>query len=160
MRKAFQNRGLVDKTLSSGQNPLIYEYYESFQPSTAGHLNFGTTILHPGKIGEEFFFTRGHHHLKESGEIYSFFKGNGFFLLQTKNGETAEVPIKSGSTIYVPPGWGHRMVNIGKEKLISLFCYDADAGHDYDSLERTGFAKIVIEKNDKLHIIDNQNYQI
>jgi len=160
LKSHFSDRKAVEKTLSSGLNPLIYEVYEAFQPFMSGHLNFGTTILNPGKIAKEYFFTKGHHHVRDCGEIYTFFKGKGIFLLQTKNGETAEMPLKAGTTIYVPPGWAHRMVNVGKEELISIFCYDAAAGHDYSSIERTGFAKLVVERNRKTQIIDNPNFSI
>lgn len=155
LKNHFFDRKVVEEMLSSGLNPLIYEVYEAFQPSEPGHLNFGTTVLNPGKIGEEYFFTKGHHHVRDCGETYSFFKGKGIFLLQTKNGETAEMPLEAGTTIYVPPGWAHRMVNVGKEELISIFCYDAAAGHDYGSIERTGFAKLVVERKDKTQIIGN-----
>lgn len=158
LKTYFLDRKAVEEILTSGLNPLIYEVYEAFQPSEQGHLNFGTTILNSGKIGEEYFFTKGHHHVRDCAEIYTFLQGKGIFLLQTKNGETAEVPLEAGTAIYVPPGWAHRMVNVGEGKLISVFCYDASAGHDYAFIERTGFAKLVVERKGKPQIIYNPSF--
>src|SRR5680860_421861 len=73
-------------------NPLVYEVYESVVPNKEGHLIFGTSIIYPGKIGKEFFMTKGHYHTKPtSAEVYFCFKGKGFLIMQDFKGETAVI---------------------------------------------------------------------
>jgi len=37
----------------------------------AGELLFGVSIVHPGKVGNEFYMTKGHFHtVLETAEIY------------------------------------------------------------------------------------------
>ena len=45
--------------------------------------------------------------------------------------------------VYVPPRWVHRTVNTGPEPLVFLASYFAGAGHDYASVERSGFSRRV-----------------
>ena len=45
-----------------GQNPVLYEVYEIKRPELAGELMYGISIVHPGKVGEEYFMTKGHFH--------------------------------------------------------------------------------------------------
>ena len=44
------------------EDSLLYEVYEIHRPQTAGELLTGISILHPGKVGREFFMTKGHFH--------------------------------------------------------------------------------------------------
>ncbi|MEM2902366.1 MAG: glucose-6-phosphate isomerase family protein [Candidatus Bathyarchaeia archaeon] len=156
LKTFFMEKDVVEEMLKSGLNPLIYEVYECTQPAEKGHLNFGTTILKPGKIGKEFYLTKGHYHLKdESSEVYLGFKGEGLILLQSKTGETKVTSIGPGKVVYVPPKWGHRTVNVGNEELVFFFTYPADAGHDYETVEKSGFLKLVVEKNGRPEVVDN-----
>jgi len=65
-------------------NPLIYEVYEATQnPKEAGQLLYSTTIIRPGKVGDEYFMTKGHYHAKgECAELYYGLLGEGYLLLQ------------------------------------------------------------------------------
>ena len=50
---------------------------------------FGTTTMMPGRVGDEYFMTRGHYHARrDRGEIYYTQSGQGMLLLQTRDGET------------------------------------------------------------------------
>src|SRR4030042_6027634 len=42
---------------------LLYEVYEKLVPELEGELLQGMSIVHPGKVGIEFFMTKGHFHL-------------------------------------------------------------------------------------------------
>jgi len=46
--------------------------------------------------------------------------------------------MRPNSVVYVPPHWIHRSVNVGAGHLVTLFCYPADAGQDYDIIARSG----------------------
>jgi glucose-6-phosphate isomerase len=50
---------------------VAYEVYEYRPNENPGDLIFGTSILYPGKVGDEYFMTRGHIHAKsDRPEIY------------------------------------------------------------------------------------------
>jgi glucose-6-phosphate isomerase, archaeal len=61
--------------------------------------------------------------------------------------------------LYVPPRWAHRSININLEiDLVTLFIYPGNAGHDYRSIEKQGFRKLVIFEGDAPRIIDNPRW--
>jgi len=149
----------VNKMLAGGKDPLIYEYYENSQPSVEGRLNFGVTIIYPGKVGREYFLTRGHYHAKEeTAEVYYGLKGEGIMVLQTKKGESKWIQLGQGQVGYVPPFWAHRTVNTGKKKLYILFAYPSDSGHDYEVIKQKGFSKLVVEERGKPKIVENPSF--
>jgi glucose-6-phosphate isomerase, archaeal len=124
---------------------LAYEVYE-YRPNTnQGDLIFGTSILLPGKVGNEYFMTRGHlHALSDRPEIYYCQGGHGVMLMENLRGETSVAELKPNEIVYVPPHWIHRSVNVGSAPFITLFCYPADAGQDYDIIARSGGMKSLI----------------
>ncbi|RLF90191.1 glucose-6-phosphate isomerase [Thermococci archaeon] len=141
------------------ENPVVYEVYAIEQEEKDGDLNFATTVLHPGKVGNEFFMTKGHYHAKaDRAEVYFALKGKGGMLLQTPEGEARWVPMEPGTIVYVPPYWAHRTVNTGHEPFIFLALYPADAGHDYGTIKEKGFSKIVVEKDGEVVIEDNPRW--
>ena len=156
LRDFFFDREAVDKILSTGKDPVIYEYFEHSQPEVEGHLNFGVTIVHPGLIGKEYHLTRGHYHTKENAaEIYIGLIGKGVMIMQTKDQQVTHLPIRHGNIIYVPPFWAHRTVNVSEEDLAFLYVYPSDAGHNYDIIKQKGFAKLVVNENGEPKIIDS-----
>lgn len=40
------------QALAAGENPLLYEFYGLDLPEESGVLQFGTTKLYPGKVGD------------------------------------------------------------------------------------------------------------
>lgn len=111
---------------------VVYEFYNMGLPEDSGELGFGTTILYPGKIGEEYYFTKGHFHsILETAEIYYCIKGNGYLLMESPEGDVELQELKPEVSVYVPKRYAHRSINISdKEPLISFFAYRADGGHD------------------------------
>lgn len=128
-----------------GADELVYEVHEHRLTERAGELIFGTSVLLPGKVGREFHVTRGHlHRLADRSEIYTCLRGHGVMLMETLDGETSEVELVPGATAYVPGHWIHRSVNVGDEPLVTLFCYPADAGQDYDVIAAAGGMKHLV----------------
>jgi len=124
---------------------LAYEVYEYRPNENSGDLIFGTSILKPGKVGSEFFLTRGHIHAKsDRPEIYYCQSGAGVMLLETPAGGTRAVPMTPQSIVYVPPHWIHRSVNTGNELLVTVFVYPADSGQDYEIIRKAGGMKTLI----------------
>ncbi|MBS7624175.1 MAG: glucose-6-phosphate isomerase family protein [Candidatus Bathyarchaeia archaeon] len=158
LRKYFYDKRAVESILSRGEDPLIYVVYEIGR-EREGELNVGCTIIYPGKIGDEYYFTKGHFHVKEAGEVYLGISGEGLILMQDRYGGVFTEEIRPETIVYVPPGLAHRSVNTGKNELIFLAIYPSDAGHDYETVDRIGFAKIVVERDGKPTLIDNPNYR-
>jgi glucose-6-phosphate isomerase len=155
----FADTRATESILKSGRDPIIYEVYECLHPQEGGHVNYGTTILYPGKVGKEFYMTKGHFHLKEaSSEVYLGLEGEGLILLQSRTGNSEYSRVSRGDVIYVPPGWGHRAVNAGTQKLVFFFTYQADAGHDYESVQKRGFPKLVVEEHGRVEVVDNPRF--
>lgn len=159
LREFFNDREIADEVLSRGEDPVVYEVFEHPQPEVNGQMNFGVTIIYPGKVGNEYYLTRGHYHTKETAaELYIGLSGEGMMIMQTKDGRVSNLPIRPGAIVYVPPFWAHRTVNVGKEKLTFFFAYPSDGGHDYEIIRRKGFAKIVIEEKGRPKVVDNPKF--
>lgn len=158
LKEYFSNPEAADKILSSGRDPVVYEYYEYAVEEAAGHMTLGLTIIYPGKVGKEYFMTRGHFHQKPAAEFYLGIRGRGILLIQNEDGRTDYVELRPGVIGYVPPGWGHRTINTGRGKFIFFFAYPSDAGHDYGIVKEKGFAKIVVEEKGRPKIADNPKY--
>ena len=142
-------------------NRTVYEAYEIRTPNQAGELSWCTTIIHPGSLGGEFHMTKGHFHtVLETAEIYMCLKGEGCMVMETPEGETSVVALEPGSVLYVPPRWAHRSVCTSRQQdLVTFFAYPADAGHDYGTIERQGFGKLVVEASDgRVEIIENPRW--
>jgi glucose-6-phosphate isomerase len=149
------------KSMLKSRDIVVYEYYDLGMPENSGELAYGTTILYPGKVGDEYFMTKGHFHAKiDTAEIYYCIRGNGYLLMENHKGDIELQEMSPGISVYVPPQYAHRNINISeKEPLISFFAFRADAGHDYKTIESKGFRKLVIEKNGKPTIIDNPKWK-
>src|SRR5512136_2874196 len=87
MRGQFLDQPVYEATL--GQNdPVLYEVYEIQRPESAGELMFGISIVHPGKVGDEYFMTKGHFHtVLDTAEIYHVLKGEGVIVMETPEGD-------------------------------------------------------------------------
>ena len=107
-------------------NPIIYKVYIK----DYGDFEEGLTVINAGKVGKEFFMTKGHRHIKKSPEIYIPLSGKGILLISLKGKEVAH-EMKKGVFYHVPAGSGHRLINTGKKPLEVLTIYGKNAGHDY-----------------------------
>lgn len=149
------------KAMVENGDPLLYEFYGLDLPEDdAGVLQFGTTILYPGKVGNEYFMTKGHFHtILDTSEIYYCLKGKGMMLMETPEGDTEWKELAPGDAIYVPGRWAHRSINLGNEPLVMFFVYRGDAGHDYGTIEEKGYRKIVVEQDGEVVVLDNPKWQ-
>ena len=128
-------------------DPVIYEVYEVPVPNEEGHLLSCTTLIHPGKIGGEYYFTKGHFHTRENrAEIYTCLRGEGYLLMGTRRGETCSIQMQPGTSAYIPPYWSHRTLNCGGGPFVFHGVWPGDAGHDYRSIARDGFPLRVFEE--------------
>lgn len=140
-------------------DPLLYEFYELELPESSGELLFGTSIVYPGKVGNEYYMTKGHFHtILETAEVYYCLSGEGFLLMENPEGEWEAKEMKPGSAVYVPPRYAHRSINTGDVPLVMFFVFRADAGHDYGTIETKGFRKLIVEQEGQIAIIDNPKW--
>jgi glucose-6-phosphate isomerase len=144
--------------LAQGEQ-VLYEMHITPVPEEPGHLLHSVTVMHPGKVGDEYFMTSGHFH-KDAGasEVYYCLAGQGMLLVQDRRGNCQAIPMQVGTAAYIPPGFAHRTANTGDEPFVFLAVWPGDAGHDYGTIKETGFAKLVVERDGKPQLIDNPNY--
>jgi glucose-6-phosphate isomerase, archaeal len=120
---------------------------------------FGTTIMAPGKIGDEYFFTRGHYHAKpDCGEAYYTQSGEGLLLLHSRSGEARAVEMRPGVCAFIPPEWAHRSVNTGATPLVFVWVCASDAGHDYSEIAMRGMRQRAVERNGRPALVANSKY--
>ena len=133
------------RLLAAG-DPVLYQVYEIGVPEEEGHLLSCTTVIYSGKVGNEYFFTKGHFHVKEErAEIYTCLQGEGYLLMTTREGDAVSTRMKPGTSVYIPPYWSHRTLNCGSTPFIFYGVWPGDAGHDYDSIAQNGFPLRVFE---------------
>ena len=106
LRGQYLDQQAYDAMLAK-EDALVYEVYEIKRPEVAGELLMGVSVIHPGKVGREFFMTKGHFHtIRETAEIYYCMKGEGKMVMETPQGETSVETLSPGKVLYVPPCWG------------------------------------------------------
>lgn len=136
---------------------VVYDVEMLATTPAEGELYTGVTHLYPGRVGCEYFMTRGHFHARrEQGEVYFGLRGSGLLLLQTEQGEARLEKVFAGSVHIIPGFTAHRLINTGEEVLSALAVWPAIAGHDYAALAR-GFNIRVFEQNQRVQAKEVQN---
>ena len=158
VKKMFVDPAAAEKILEK-ENPLVYEFHELGIPSDPGDLAFGTSITYPGKVAGEYYMTKGHfHQILETAEVYYCIQGRGMMMMESPEGQCDCQELTPGKAVYVPKRFAHRSINIGQNPFVTFFCFRADAGHDYKTIETKGFRKVVIKKNGKPEISNNPKW--
>jgi glucose-6-phosphate isomerase len=131
------------------ENPVLYTVSTFDAPAGEGALHCGLGVIYPGRIGDEYFMTRGHlHSRRETAEFYIGLRGKGLMLLQGEDGSGEQtVDLVRDSIAYVPGHTAHRTVNTGDDPLVYLGIYPATAGHDYETIAQDNFRSVVIMRN-------------
>lgn len=160
MKGMYADEAAFDQAVADG-DPLVYEFYELTLPEHPGELLFGTSIVYPGKVGDEYYMTKGHFHtILETGEVYYCLSGQGFMLMESPEGDVRIEKFSPGAAVYVPPRYAHRSINSGSnEPLVTFFVYRADAGHDYGTIETKGYRKRIVDRDGTAEVIDNERWK-
>ncbi len=141
------------------KDSLVYEFHEMNAPEDAGDLAFGISITYPGKIGSEYFMTKGHFHtVLETAEVYYTLQGEGLMLLENPQGDWSVQPLKKGRVVYVPKSYAHRTINTGTQLLRTFFVFRGDAGHDYKTIETKGYRMLIEERNGQPVCVPNPKW--
>jgi glucose-6-phosphate isomerase, archaeal len=159
MKTMFADSDAVAHILASEGDRLIYDVHVTQLPEEDGQILHCTTIIYPGQIGGEYHMTKGHYHAqRHQGEVYLGLAGQGYLVMQTETGDTNTQVMQPGTAAYVPPYWAHRTVNVGDQPFVFFAAWAGEAGHDYGTIERDGFRKLIVQHNGQSQIIDNPKY--
>lgn len=125
-----------------------------------GDLICGFGTLFPGKVGTEYFFTKGHYHTwREAAEIYIGLSGQGYMLLEHETtGETQLLPLKPNHIVYVPGYTAHRTINIGNIPLTYIGIYSPRAGHDYGALRERNFSQVLVSQKNESTLMNRLDF--
>lgn len=140
---------------------IVYSVNEVRPTQAAGDLIFGTTHMEPGRIGDEFYMTRGHiHAVANRPEVYYGESGAGVMLMESPEGETRVLEVAPGVAVYVPPMWVHRSVNVGAVPLVMTFFYPSDSGQDYGIIASSGgMASLIVADGTGWKAVPNPRYR-
>lgn len=145
LRHVFHDHQAVQSILASGDR-LVYEVRTYPFITSKSDMTLGVTRIFPGKVGDEYYMTKGHiHERDDQPEIYYCVNGCGYLLMDTLNGQVRVETMEPGVIVHIPPMWAHRVVNVGNGLLVFVAYFHVIAGHDYGLIERQGFAQIVVE---------------
>ncbi|MDX2185314.1 MAG: glucose-6-phosphate isomerase family protein [Opitutaceae bacterium] len=146
LRGCFADTTAFEAAVAQG-NPLVYSVAAVEPGSGEGDLHYGLGVLMPGRIGREYWMTKGHLHAwRPAAEFYIGLSGKGVMLLEDEaGGEARMVPLEPNSVVYVPGHVAHRTMNTGDSPLAYLGVYPARAGHDYAVIAERNFRHLVVE---------------
>jgi glucose-6-phosphate isomerase len=154
LRGYYADAEALEALIEDG-DPIHYQVFEKAIPEEEGHLLFCMSVLEPGRVGDEYFMTKGHYHtVSGTAEAYLCVRGLGFMLMKTSDGRWNAQPMEANRLVYAPPHWAHRSINTGDEPLISFCVYPAHAGHNYGDIRSTGFPKRVKQIAGKAVLVD------
>ena len=144
----------ADEAARAAMDPetVVYrvQMHDAEKEGTPGGLLFGTSTVLPGKVGNEYFMTKGHYHARrDTAEYYFCIAGQGALILMREDGTCWMEQMQRGSLHYIERSVAHRLANTGDEPLLVGCCWGSDIGHDYESIARTGFTKRLIERDGK-----------
>lgn len=156
---AFADVAAYQRALQVG-DPVLYHTSQVEDATGEGDLLYALGVLLPGKIGDEYFMTKGHIHAwRPAAEVYLGLRGRGLMLLQDESsGECTIAPLEENTIVYVPGRMAHRTVNVGDEPLVYWGILSSRAGHDYGAVAQRNFAKVIVERNGAPAILDRSDY--
>lgn len=138
------------KLMNPEQPVYSVQAWLPIEEGTPGGLFFGASTIYPGKVGEEYFMTKGHFHAQsDRAEFYWGVKGVGILILMDRNRKTWAEEVYPGSLHYIGRDIAHRLANTGDENLVVGACWPSDAAYDYKEIAQNGFSARLMETNGK-----------
>lgn len=159
LRGSFADEKAYERLLAQS-NPVLYEVTAVPFANTEGALHYAAGCLYPGKIGDEYYLTKGHFHAwRAASEIYVGLQGEGVMLLEGEDpADNMMVPMRPNSVIYVPGYVAHRTMNTGSTPLTYLGIYPYNAGHDYGTIATNNMRNVVVERDGRPVMMERQSY--
>ena len=93
--------------------------------------------------------TKGHFHsVLETAETYYCLQGEGYMVMETPEGEWAVEPLAATRCCTSRrAGRAPLREHQPDQDLVTFFVYPANSGHDYGTIEKTGYLKLVVEQD-------------
>ena len=153
LRTLFRDRAALE-SFDPGHEVYRVRWWSPVSPGTEGGLFWGLTVIHPGKVGDEYFMTHGHFHANRSrAEFYATVSGEGMLIQMNDQHETWAEIMSAGSLHYVRGENAHRIANCGSAPLVVWASWPSDAGYDYASIAQTGFGARLVEREGKAVLV-------
>ena len=124
MKGFFKDEKAFEEILKKKDPELYSVFIKEFSP-----MMMGLTVINPGVVSREFYFTKGHVHKKLTPEFYILLEGKGELLIQKNKPKV--IRLKLGEIALIPERYAHRLINTGKKKLKVLTIYHEDSKPDY-----------------------------
>jgi glucose-6-phosphate isomerase len=158
LKGSFADAAAFNRAAQEG-NPLLYQVSAVEPGQGEGQLHYGLGMLMPGRIGREYYLTKGHYHAwRAAAEVYCGLRGEGLMLLEDETGACSLLELRPNGIVYVPGHTAHRTINTGAEPLVYLGIYPATAGHDYAPVAAQNFRKVVVEQNGRPVMLDRSAF--
>ncbi len=158
LKNYFSDVTAADSILKK-DDPVVYEMWEMENEAPGRCLSFGITRILPGKVGKEYYFSRGHFHTAGDGdELSIILSGRGILLMHSMDGKSETMDMSPGQMCYVPGRMAHRVVNTGNEALVFFCIWPPKIDHDYETIVRTGFPKLVLSGINGPQVVENPSY--
>jgi glucose-6-phosphate isomerase len=159
LEDCFADRGAFRDAVASA-DPVVYTVSTVEAADGAGQLHYGVGTIAPGRVGAEYYMTRGHLHAwRAAAELYVGLQGTGHLLLEEEGtGRSRLVPLTPHDVVYVPGDTAHRTINTGSAPLVYLGVYPAAAGHDYRRISGRSFRKVVVARRGKPEMMDREAF--
>ena len=114
--------------LCAAGDPVVYHVTSAPDEPAVGGLGYGLGCVFPGRVGDEYFLTRGHlHRRREAAEVYIGLRGTGLMLLEDER--------------------------MGECGVVALA-----AGHDYGFVGARNFRQVVVAVDGQPRVIDRATY--
>lgn len=168
---------LKDPGISAPEEHVYSGYRGLYLPKHAqlvqsSHLQYDLTIIPPMMLGEEFNKTLGHYHAIIPGtkvahpEMYEILNGHALAVLQKMDQDfnnlisVYAIEAKTGDKIIYPPNYGHILVNIGTDVLVTANWLSTDYKPLYEPVaDFHGMAYYVVKGKGKFYdFVKNPNY--
>lgn len=159
LKEYFADQKAVREILATS-DPVLYRVYSVDTANGEGDLVYGVGVVMPGKVGAEYFMTKGHYHAwRPAAEFYFGLSGEGYMLLEDEaTGASRAVPLRPNSSAYVPGSTAHRTINTGDVPLVYIGVNAARAGHDYASIAERNFLKVMVERDGVPALLDRSEF--
>ncbi|MBI3952750.1 MAG: glucose-6-phosphate isomerase [Candidatus Doudnabacteria bacterium] len=167
---------LQDKSAKVDREEMYYMYRDIHLPDDTkvirdNNIRYDITVIPSVMIGKEFNKTVGHYHPNNSQgyaypEIYEVLNGEAMFFIQKMDEKfekllsVSAIRAHAGEKIIYPPYYGHIMVNVGKDVLVTANWVSDNFDSEYKPVsERGGMAfYVVADENQGFKFEANPNY--
>ena len=145
---------------------VVYRAYRDIpDPDKPEGMQADLTVIPAGRLGREFTKTHGHYHIGEGVEYYKLLRGAGMMLMQKptfdfKGVEAVRlVKLTPQQDIQVPSGWGHTIINVGSDNLVTVNYENPEIKPLYSAYDdHHGAAYYLVDTGNGSELEPNPNY--